>query len=325
MPWWNDAIDVEKAHAANCYGGDSVVVILDTGLNSASYPSLFPAGAINTQYSRSYTKSGGFDNVDWDGDTTEGHGTSTTSTVLGYYVPSSWGFTNNYAQGVAPNAEVVMFRVVYWIGSGVTATQMLNNWAQAINDAVALHNSGAFGNKGMVISMSLGYTSSNTALNNAIANAEANGVVLSASAGNDGPSAGTTGYPANHADAVSVAAAGWSGYTSSYGVSGIIGDIPENDFSGLTIADFSSRGKVDVTAIGWNLVLPSQDGTYHYISGTSFSCPQTSGVFALMFSMYGTSVSVSFLLSTMQAGSHAMSPSTTWGAGFVQADGALGL
>ncbi|MCY3414172.1 MAG: S8 family serine peptidase [Candidatus Heimdallarchaeota archaeon] len=324
MPFWNDAIDVEKAHAAGCYGGDAVVVILDTGLSS-QYTNLFPSGAINTQYSRSFTKSGGFDSVEWNGDNTEGHGTSVTATVLGYYVPSTWGMTNNYVMGVAPNAEIVMGRVVYWIGSGVTETQMLNNWAEAINYYVNLNNQGAFGNKGMIISMSLGYSATNTALSNAVANAENSGVVISTSAGNDGPSASTTGYPANLADAVSVAAAGWSGYTGSYGVAGIIGDIPEDNFSGLTIADFSSRGKVDITGMGWQLALPTYDASYMYISGTSFSCPQVSGVFALMFSMYGHTASVSFLLSTMQSGAHYMSPSTTWGAGFVQADGALGL
>jgi subtilisin len=234
--------------------------------------------------------------------------------------------------GVAPNAEIVMFRVVYWVGSGVTYADMINNWAQAINDAVSLNNAGAFGNRGMVISMSLGYDpslggSANTALENAVANARANGVVVSTSAGNDGPSPNTTGYPANIDDATSVAAAGWSGYTGSYGVAGIIGDIPENDFSGLQIADFSSRGKIEITGMGWQLALPSQDGGYYYISGTSFSCPQVSGVFALMFSYYGYSSSVDFLESAMQTGAYnsGSMASTTWGAGFVQADGALGL
>lgn len=325
MPWWNDVADVEVAHAAGCYGGDTTVVILDTGLGS-SYTTLFPTGSINTQYSRSYTKSLGYDNIDWNEDATEGHGTSTTATVLGYYVPSSWGMTNNYVMGVAPNAQVIMYRVVYWIGGSVTATAMLNNWAQAINDAVALQNSGALTTSSMVISMSLGYTSTNSALDAAISNARANGVVVSVSAGNDGPNPNTTGYPANHADATSTAAAGWSSLTGSYGVSGIVTDIPEGDFSGLVIADFSSRGKVEITGIGWQLALPTWDGSYQYISGTSFSCPQLSGVYALVFSYYGAigaAAAEAYILNgAYNSGSMA---SSTWGAGFVQADGALGL
>ncbi len=327
MPWWNDAIDVEKAHAAGCYGGDTVVVVLDTGLGSG-YSSLFPSGSILASYSKSYTKSLGYDNVDWNQDT-EGHGTSVTATILGYYVPSSWGMVNNYVMGVAPNAQIVMLRVVYWVGGSVTYAAMIDSWVQAINYAISLHN-GALSNKNMVISMSLGYnpsaapSSSNTALENAINNAVANGIVVSTSAGNDGPNPNTTGNPANFANSVSVAAAGWNGYTGAYGVAGIDDDLPEDDFSNLVIADFSSRGKVDITGIGWNLALPTWDNSYQYISGTSFSAPQLSGVFALMFSMYG-SQSVSFLVSTLQAGAYAIGPSTTWGAGFVQADGALGL
>lgn len=333
MPFWNDAIDVEVAHGANCYGGDAVVVILDTGLNQASYPDLFPSGSINTQYSKSFTKSGGYDNIDWNGDTTEGHGTSVTSTVLGYYVPSTWGVTNNYVQGVAPNADIVMLRVVFWVGGGVTYAQMIQNWIEAINYAVDLDSQGAFGSRGMVISMSLGYdpsaatTTSNNALESAINNARANGVAVSTSAGNDGPGAGTTGNPANFDSSTSVAAAGWNGYTGSYGITGIIADLPEDDFSNLVIADFSSRGKLEITGMGWQLALPSQDGGIYYISGTSFSCPQVSGVFALMFSMYGGGSSVDFLESSMMSSAYwaGSMTSTTWGAGFVQADSALGL
>jgi hypothetical protein len=327
-PFWNDAIDVEKAHAANCYGGDSVVVILDTGLGSG-YASLFPTGSILSQYSRSYTQLGGYDNVNWNQDT-EGHGTSTTSTVLGYYVPSTWGFTNNYAMGVAPNADVVMLRVVFWVGSGVTYAQMIQSWVDAITYARSLHGNQLAG-RGMTISMSLGYTpsaapaSSNTALENAINSARADGIAVSVSAGNDGPGSNTTGNPANFDSSTSVAAAGWSGLTGSYGVAGILTDLPEDNFSGLTIADFSSRGKVEITAMGWQLVLPSFDNNYYYISGTSFSCPQVSGVYAIMFGYYGASTSVNFLESTMQNTAYFLSPATTWGAGFVQVDATIGL
>ncbi len=327
-PFWNDLIDAEKAHANGCYGGNSVVVILDTGLGSG-YSSLFPSGSILSQYSRSYTQLGGFDNVAWNQDT-EGHGTSTTATVLGYYVPSTWGFTNNYVMGVAPNADVVMLRVVYWVGSGVTYAQMIQSWVDAISYARSLHSNQLAG-RGMTISMSLGYdpsqatTASNTALENAINSARSEGIAVSASAGNDGPAADTTGNPANFASTTSVAAAGWSSLTGSYGVSGIITNIPENDFSGLVIADFSSRGKIEVTGMGWQLVLPSFDNSYHYISGTSFSCPQVSGVYAVMFGYYGATTSVNFLESTMQSTAHYMGVSTTGGAGLVQLDGALGI
>jgi subtilisin len=321
MPWWNDVIDAEVAHDAGITGKNTVVVVLDTGLGT-NYVDLFPAENILTQHCYSYTKALRKDRVDWNQDT-EGHGTSVVGTIIGYNLD----LTGQYVQGVAPDAKIVAFRVLYWIGGvgpkGVSETEMLNNWGDAIYRAIDLSN-GALSGMNMVISMSLGYTGTNSYLNGAVDAAEAAGVVVSTSAGNEGPSPDTTGYPANLADTTSVAAAGWTGFTDAYGIEGMFTDMPENDFGGLIIADFSSRGKVDVTGIGWNLVLPSTDGNYYYISGTSFSCPQVSGIFCLMFEVYG-SASVSFLENTLMNSCVNMGAATTWGAGFVQADAAVGL
>jgi subtilisin family serine protease len=197
---------------------------------------------------------------------------------------------------------------------------MLNNWADCINYARSL-KAGSLSGYNMIVSMSLGYDNTNTNLNNAIANAEDEGIIVCTSAGNDGPSPNTTAYPANLADTTSVAAAGYVGLTGAYGLTGIWTDIPENDFSDVFVSDFSSRGKVDVTGIGENLVLPYYGG-YYYISGTSFSCPQTSGVFALMFERFG-SQTVAWLEGHLQDTSVDLGYDVTvQGAGFIQADGA---
>ena len=278
MPWWNDVIDVEKTSYT---GAGTVVVVIDTGLVEV-WEDYFPQENILSEYSRSYTQELGLDNVAWNEDT-EGHGSAVTGTIIGYRLDST---TDYWINGVAEDAKIVMLRCVYWIGGGVTETTMLNNWANCINYARTLH-SGDLSAYNMVVSMSLGYDNTNTALTSAIANAENEGIVVSTSAGNDGPSADTTAYPANLADCTSVAAAGYVGLTDAYGLTGIWTDIPENDFSDVFVSDFSSRGKVDVTGIGENLVLPYYGG-YYYISGTSFSCPQTSGVFALMFEAFGS-------------------------------------
>lgn len=321
LPWWNDVIDVEKTGYT---GSSSVVVILDTGLVSG-WTDYFPEANILTEYSRSYTKELGKDNVEWNQDT-EGHGTAVTATVIGYRL-----FTSTYEywiQGVAEDAKIVMLRVLYWIGGfgppskRVTETELLNNWADAIDYARSL-KSGVLGGYNMIVSMSLGYDNTNSKLNTAIANAEDEGIVVCTSAGNSGPSYDTTGYPANLQDTTSVAAAGYEGFTGAYGLTGIWTDIPEDDFSGVFVSEFSSRGKVDVTAIGENLVLPYSDG-YYYISGTSFSCPQTSGVYALMFEAYGA-MSVSWLESRLQSTAIDLGYDVyTQGAGFIQADGATG-
>jgi hypothetical protein len=312
LPWWNDVIDVEKQSYT---GAGSVVVVIDTGL-VANWQDYFPVENILTEYSRSYTQELGLDNVDWDEDT-EGHGSAVTGTVIGYRLDST---TDYWVKGVAEDAKIVMIRCVYWIGGGVTSTTMLNNWANAINYARSL-KAGALSGYNMIVSMSLGYDSTNAALDSAIENAEDEGIVVCTSAGNDGPAAGTTAYPANHPDTTSVAACGYVGLTDAYGLTGIWTDIPENDFSDVFVSDFSSRGKVDVAAIGENLVLPYYGG-YYYISGTSFSCPQTSGVFALMFEAHGA-MSVAWLEGHLQDTAVDLGYDVTvQGAGFVQADAA---
>lgn len=316
LPWWNDVIDVEKQGYS---GVGTVVVIIDTGLVS-SYLNYFPAANILTQYCKSYTKELGKDRVAWNKDT-EGHGTAVTGTIIGYRLDST---TDYWVKGVAEDAKIVMIRCLYWIGgsgkAAVTETELLNNWATAIDYARSL-KAGALSGYNMVVSMSLGYDYTNTNLNNAIANAENAGIVVVASAGNSGPGAGTTGYPANIADTTSVAAAGYEGLTGSYGLTGIWTDIPEDNVGSVFVSDFSSRGKVDVTGIGENLVLPYYGG-YYYISGTSFSCPQTSGVYALMFQSFGTQT-VAWLEGRLQATATDLGYDTaTQGAGLIQADGA---
>ncbi|MHA1480537.1 MAG: S8 family peptidase, partial [Candidatus Thorarchaeota archaeon] len=312
LPWWNDVIDTEKTSYT---GAGTVVVIIDTGLVS-NYLDYFPQENILTEYCRSYTDLLGLDNVAYDEDE-EGHGTAVTGTIIGYRLDTTPEY---WVTGVAEDAKIVMLRCVYWIGGGVTETTMLNNWADCINYAASL-KAGALSAYNMVVSMSLGYDNTNTALTTAIADAENAGIVVSTSAGNDGPSADTTAYPANLADCTSVASAGYVGLTDAYGIDGIWTDIPENDFSDVFISDFSSRGKVDVTGIGENLVLPYFGG-YYYISGTSFSCPQTSGVFCLMFEAFGAQ-SVAWLEGHMQDTAIDLGYDvSTQGAGFIQADGA---
>ncbi|MBN1330254.1 MAG: S8 family serine peptidase [Candidatus Heimdallarchaeota archaeon] len=316
LPWWNDIIDVEKQPYT---GAGTVVVVIDTGLVS-NWQNYFPQENILTEYSKSYTQLLGKDSVAWNADT-EGHGTAVTGTIIGYRLDSD---TDYWVKGVAEDAKIVMLRCLYWIGgtrkSQVTPTEMLNNWAECINYARSLH-AGALSNLNMIISMSLGYEETNALLDAAIDGAEAEGIVISTSAGNAGPGADTTAYPANIADVTSVAACGYVGLTGAYGLAGIGTDLPEENFANVFLSEFSSRGKVDVAAIGENLVLPYYGG-YYYISGTSFSCPQTSGVFALMFEAHG-SMSVAWLENHLRDTAIDLGYTIyEQGAGFIQADAA---
>ena len=317
LPWWNDVIDTETQGFT---GAGTVVVVVDTGLVH-NWQDYFPAENILTEYCRSYTKELGKDRVDWYKDK-EGHGTAVTGTIIGYRLDSTEDY---WIEGVAEDAKIVMLRCLYWTGGSwkhyVSETELLDNWADCINYARGL-KAGPLSSYNMIVSMSLGYGSSNSNLDAAIDGAEAEGIVVCTSAGNDGPFPDTTGFPANLADVTSVGSCGYNGLTGLYGLTGIWTDIPENDFSGVFLSDFSSRGKVDVIAIGENLVLPYFNG-YYYISGTSFSCPQTSGVYALMFEAHG-GMSVSWLEGHLQSTAVDLGYSVTeQGAGFVQADGAV--
>jgi subtilisin family serine protease len=280
-----------------------------------------------TQYSKSYTLEKGWDNVDWNEDDTNGHGTWVTSVILGYSVPSNWGFTNNYVLGVAPKAQIIMLRV---LGNSPNLEASVDVLVEGINYARNLH-SGSLADKNMVLSMSLGWSSSVTPSNeqnliNAITNARNDGIPVVVANGNYNPFAGitSTAKPALFDDSTSVQAATLTGYDTDYSYTHIKDDIVEGDFSALKLASFAVSGKVEITAIGDRYYLPEASGSFSLVKGTSFACPQISGVFALLFSKYG-SRTVDYFETLIMDSAYYMSPLDTWGAGFAQADDALGI
>ncbi len=161
--------------------------------------------------------------------------------------------------GVAPNSKLISAQILNhelwgnysWLVSGIT-------WAT---------DQGA-----KVINMSVGFyeeTQGAVAFRDAVDYAWNNGVVVVASAGNNGSD--RRQYPAVFEHVLSVAS------------------VDSND----TIASDSTRGDwVDVTAPGKDVLAPCSDNginsTYCTVSGTSYSSPLVAGIAALLFSAHPT-------------------------------------
>jgi hypothetical protein len=316
-PYWLDLIDAESNVT---YDGSGVwVAVLDTGY----YPNwrdYLDEASILTQYATAFVAANANQNESQWQVGSDPHGMAVSATVVGHrFVDDTneggWGVGyatgaagTYWVPGVAPGAKIIPVKVCEPIGC----------FGSAINAAVDYITSLKLAHRSqpVVINESLGGPRLDPTEKAAIDAAIRAGVVIVASAGNEGTAG--MGFPGAYEPVISVGAGGWTQQWNEYpDKTWWLDDVPENDISQIYIAGFSSRQKagqyLDVVSTGRYLLLPYpcaqlyKDGQvtnatnvrtcaskatpdnasaapfqYLFLSGTSFSSPTIAGVVALM-------------------------------------------
>lgn len=242
---------VDTAHEQNRFGKGIKVAIIDTGVDYTHEDLHIVDGVC---FAVSVT---GDDACHHNYMDDNGHGTHVAGII---------GAKNNSIGviGVTPNVELYAIKVLDSEGTGVTSA-VLDGIEWAINQNVD------------IINLSLTTPTHDPALEAMVNYAYMNGILIVASAGNEGTPKGegdTTEYPGRYDSVISVAATDW-----------------ENDRISLS----ATGPSIEVSAPGeqilstYPLSLDVQDGKqdgYTYMSGTSMAAPYVSGILAIYKELY---------------------------------------
>ncbi|CEG24234.1 Intracellular serine protease [Planococcus massiliensis] len=226
------------------YGRGNVIAVLDTGCQ-VDHPDL-KERIID---GRNFTSDFGGDPANFDDN--NGHGTHVAGTAAAS-LKEGGGIA-----GVAPNADLLILKVLTGSGSGEYA---------GIIDGIhyAVDWRGPKGERTSVISMSLGGPEDIPELYEAVKRAVDAGIPVVCAAGNEGddsPQTDEFAYPGAYGEVIQVGAV---------------------DFS-RKIAPFSNtNNEIDLVAPGMNIYSAYPGGKYASLSGTSMATPHVSGALALI-------------------------------------------
>lgn len=195
-----------------------------------------------------------------------GHGTHVAGIIAADGGPIGKGI-----YGFAPSAEILAYKVC-------------DNSGVCYGDDIAAAIERAITAEANIINLSIGSEKESTVVKNAIEKAVSKGILVVASAGNDGPYDGSIDFPASMASVVSV------------------GAIDSDD----DIVDWSSRGNniitktgviengdIEFAAPGSGIESTWNDGKYSVLSGTSMSAPHISGLAARLWKVDGEKQAIS--------------------------------
>jgi subtilisin family serine protease len=250
--WDSDQIDIENVSQT---GAGVYVAILDTGL-VPNWKDYFPDDRVAEELGVGFSQAvdmtiaknnceltlnpkGAVKAGSFIGSRSSSHGTHTASTVIGYNYYSNTDAVQGFplpavqVRGIAPNATIIPVKVLgdYQIPARPACTDLpaAEKGSQTINfgtdgmvaagiDYVTSLAQGQLAGKRIVINMSLGDTVKADIIEQAINRAIAAGVIVVASAGNEGEAG--MGWPGAYPQVISAGASGWTGEWLDDGASG---------------------------------------------------------------------------------------------------------
>lgn len=231
-------------------GAGVTIAILDTGIDR-THPDL--KARIDGCFDLTDAKSGF---VKDSCDDTNGHGTHMAGIIA-----ADGGELGDGLYGFAPQASISAYRVCDRDGI-------------CLSDDIAVGMHAAVDAGAQIIVLGLGGEARSSFVDDALAYAKENNVLVIAAAGNDGPYADSVDWPARNPLTVSVGALDNHLAVAEFSSQGI---------NRKTKAYQSNEGDVEFAAPGVNIESTFRDGGYAILSGTSMAAPHIAGLAALLW------------------------------------------